>query len=87
MSAEERFWLALVALVLALMTAAWAYGTYCYVQMVRHRRPGVPMLAMLWPAESLTERGREFRRRVLRSYGAFALLAIALLILNEQLPS
>jgi hypothetical protein len=86
MSAEEQFWLALVAIVLALMTAAWAYGTYCYVQMVRHRRPGIPMLAMLWPAESLTERGREFRKGVLRSYAAFGVLALVLLILNEQLP-
>jgi hypothetical protein len=83
---RDRFWLALVALVLALMLLVWAYGIYCYIQMVRHRRPGVSVMSMMWPTEYLTERGREFRRRALRSYLAFALLALLLVLLNWLLP-
>jgi hypothetical protein len=83
---RDRFWLALVALVLALMLLVWAYGIYCYVQMVRHRRPGVPAMSMMWPTEYLTERGREFRRRALRSYLGFGLLALLLVLLNGLLP-
>jgi hypothetical protein len=83
---EERFWLAGVAVLLALMCAAWGYGLYCYVQMVRHRLPGVPAFSMLWPAQYLDQRGREFRRRALRSYAAFALLALLLVLINQLLP-
>jgi hypothetical protein len=83
---RDRFWLALVALVLALMLLVWAYGIYCYIQMVRYRRPGVSAMSMMWPTEYLTERGREFRRRALRSYLAFALLALLLVLLNWLLP-
>jgi hypothetical protein len=79
---EERFWLGGMALVLALMCAAWVYGLYCYVQMVRHRLPGVPALSMLWPAQYLDQRGREFRRRALLSYAAFAILALLLVLFN-----
>jgi hypothetical protein len=76
----EQFGLAVMALVLALAVATWVYGIYCYVQMVRHRRPGVPMFSMAWPAAYLTERGREFRRRALLSYAAFGLLALLLIL-------
>lgn len=79
---REQFWTALVAVLLALMTAAWAYGVYCYVQMVRHRLPGIPVSSMLWPAEYLSERGRAYRRRALQSYAAFGLLALLLLLVN-----
>jgi hypothetical protein len=79
---QEPYWTAIVAVLLALMCAAWAYGVYCYMQMVRHRRPGVPVFSMLWPAEYLNERGRQFRSRALRSYGAFALLALLLILVN-----
>jgi hypothetical protein len=82
----ERFWTAVLALVLALMLVVWGYGIYCYVQMVRHRRPDIRATSLLWPADYLTERGREFRRRALRSYGAFALLALLLILLNLLLP-
>ncbi|MGH7508930.1 MAG: hypothetical protein ACREMZ_05625 [Gemmatimonadales bacterium] len=75
--------IALAALVLALALAAWAYGVYCYVQMVRHRRPGVPAFSIVWPMESLTERGLEFRRRALWSYVAFGLLALLLILLGR----
>ncbi len=75
--------LALPALVLALAVAAWAYGVYCYVQMVRHRQPGVPRLSMVWPTQKLTERGREFRRRALWSYLTFGMLALLLVILGQ----
>jgi hypothetical protein len=70
--------------VLALAVAAWAYGVYCYIQMVRHRLPGVPALSMLWPAERLTKRGLEFRRRALWTYAAFAVLALLLMILGAS---
>ncbi|HEX2248894.1 MAG TPA: hypothetical protein VHH32_01015 [Gemmatimonadales bacterium] len=78
----EPYWTVIVAVLLALMCAAWAYGVYCYMQMVRHRRPGVPAFSMLWPAEYLYERGRQFRSRALRSYAAFALLALLLILVN-----
>jgi hypothetical protein len=82
----EQFWLAAIALVLALMLAVWVYGIYCYVQMVRHRRQGIPAFSMLWPADYLSERGREFRKRALRSYVTFAFLALLLVLLNQLLP-
>jgi hypothetical protein len=69
--------------VLALIVLAWAYGVYCYVQMVRHRKPGVSALSIVWPAERLTKRGLEFRRRVLWSYAAFAVLVVVLMILAD----
>jgi hypothetical protein len=84
-SQSERIWMAVIAAVLALMVTAWVYGIFCYIQMVRHRRPGVPASSLLWPPEYLTEEGRQFRRRALRSYGVFALLAVVLVALNYLL--
>lgn len=78
-----RFDLAAAALVLALAVAVWAYGVYCYVQMMRHRRPGIPLFSIIWPAEYLTERGIEFRRRALWSYAVFAFLALLLILLGR----
>ena len=75
--------LIVAAAVLALAVAAWAYGVYCYVQMVRHRQPGIPALSMVWPAEHLTKRGLEFRRRALLSYGGFTVLALLLAVLGR----
>lgn len=80
-----RLGVAAAALVLALAVAAWAYGVYSYVQMVRHRQPGVPMFSLVWPAEYLTARGLEFRRRALWSYAAFAVLALLLVLLGMLL--
>ena len=74
---------AVAALVLALALATWVYGVYSYVQMVRHRQPGVPSLSLVWPAQNLTPRGLEFRRRALWSYLAFLLLAILLVLLGQ----
>ena len=82
MDSSERVWLAGIAVVLALMVASWIYGIYCYVQMVRHRRRGIPAASLLWPPECLSERGREFRRRALWSYALFAGLALFLVGLN-----
>jgi hypothetical protein len=84
---SHSFWTGAVAVLLALMVAAWAHGLYCYVHMVRHRRAGVPPFSMLWPAGSLSEKGLEYRRRALRSYAAFALLALLLVLLNLLLPA
>jgi hypothetical protein len=74
---------AAAAAVLALIVLAWAYGVYCYVQMVRHRQAGVPALSLVWPAERLTMQGLEFRRRALWSYAAFGMLALLLMILGQ----
>jgi hypothetical protein len=79
-AAREQFALAMAAGMLAIAITAWVYGVYCYVQMVRHRRSGVPVLSMRWPAEFLTERGREFRRRALLSYAVFAVVALLLML-------
>lgn len=67
--------------------ALWAYGVYCYVQMVRHRVPGASPFRMGWPADQLTERGREYRRRAFRTYALFALLALVLLLLTRLFAS
>jgi hypothetical protein len=69
-------------MVLGLVT--WAYGVYCYVQMVRHRRPGIPVLSVVWPAQHLTSRGLEFRRRALWSYLIFLGLAVVLILLGQR---
>jgi hypothetical protein len=73
--------LALASLILALAVAAWAYGVYCYVQMVRHRRPGVSGLTLMWPRERLTEAGAEYRRRALWSYAAVVALLVSVFLL------
>jgi len=75
--------LAAAAVVLALTVLAWVYGVYCYVQMVRHRQPGVPALAVVWPADRLTPLGLEYRRRALWSYAAFAVFALLLMMLGR----
>jgi hypothetical protein len=73
--------LAAAAVVLALAVLSWAYGVYCYVQMVRHRQPDVPALSVVWPAQRLTRRGLDYRRRALLSYGVFVVLALLLIVL------
>lgn len=72
---------------LAVAIALWVSGLYCYVQMVRHRRPGVSPLELAWPAERLTAQGLAYRRRALRSYAAFGILAILLMVLGRLLAA
>jgi hypothetical protein len=67
--------------------ALWAHGVYCYVQMVRHRRPGVSPLEMAWSSDRLTSLGLEYRRRALRSYAAFAVLAVLLMVAGSLLAA
>lgn len=74
---------AAAAVVLALAVLAWAYGVYCYVQMVRHRQAGVRALSVIWPAQHLTPLGIEYRRRALLSYGVFVALALVLILLGR----
>jgi hypothetical protein len=83
---NEELTTAVVAVVLALMVVVWVHGVYCYVQMVRHRRPGIPASSLIWPAQFLSERGLQFRRRALWSYAAFAVLAVLLILLSQLLP-
>lgn len=73
--------LAMASLIMALAVAAWAYGVYCYAQMVRHRRPGVSGFSVMWPRERLTETGVEYRRRALWSYAAVVALLVSALLL------
>ena len=81
----ERLGLAVLAILFALAIALWLYGVYCYIQMVRHRAAGTSPFQLAWPSQQLTERGREFRRRALRAYAAFGLLALLLLLLATRL--
>lgn len=83
----EHLGITVMAAGMALAVATWAYGVYCYVQMVRHRRAGVPMFSIAWPAAYLTERGRTFRRRALLSYAAFAILALFLVLWGRFIAS
>jgi len=71
----------------AVAIALWVYGLYCYVQMVRHRRPGVSPLELAWSPDRLTPLGLEYRRRALRSYAAFGVLAILLMVFGNLLAA
>jgi hypothetical protein len=77
--------LAAFSLGTAVAIVLWAYGVYCYVQMVRHRRPGVSAFEFAWPPERLTPLGLEYRRRALRSYAAFAVVALLLMLFGRLL--
>jgi ABC-type branched-subunit amino acid transport system permease subunit len=79
----EKLGAALLAIACAIAVALWAYGVYCYVQMVRHRMPGTNPLQVGWPPEQLTEMGRKFRRRALRTYAWFAVVVLVLLVLTR----
>ena len=71
----------------AVAIVLWVYGVYCYVQMVRHRRPGVSPFELAWSQDRLTPVGLEYRRRALRSYAAFGILAILLMVLGSLLAA
>jgi hypothetical protein len=71
----------------AVAIALWVYGVYCYVQMVRHRRPGVSPFELAWSPDRLTPVGLEYRRRGLRIYAAFGILAILLMVLGSLLAA
>jgi len=81
----DRLGIALLAILFALAIVLWLYGVYCYIQMVRHRAEGTSPFQLAWPSQHLTERGREFRRRALRAYAAFGLVALLLLLLATLL--
>ena len=71
----------------AVAIALWVHGVYCYIQMVRHRRPGVSPLEVAWSPDRLTPLGLEYRRRALRSYAAFGILAVVLMIAGSLLAA
>lgn len=79
--------LAAFSLGAAVAIALWVYGVYCYLQMVRHRRPGVSPLEVTWSPDRLTPRGLEYRRRALRSYAAFGVLALLLMLAGSLLAA
>jgi hypothetical protein len=78
---------ALVAIACAIAIVLWGYGVYCYVQMVRHRVRGTSPFQVAWPPGRLTQQGQEFRRRALRAYAWFAVLALVLLLLTTFFAS
>jgi hypothetical protein len=79
--------LALASLIMAFAVAAWAYGVYCYVQMVRHRRPGISSFTVMWPRENLTDAGIDYRRRALWSYLVVVVLLVSVFLLVEGSPA
>jgi hypothetical protein len=81
----DRLGIGLLAIGCAIAIALWLYGVYCYVQMVRHRVRGTSPFHIAWPPDQLTERGREFRRRALRTYAWFGLVGLVLFILTTIL--
>jgi ABC-type branched-subunit amino acid transport system permease subunit len=83
----ESLGTALLAIACAIAIALWAYGVYCYVQMVRHRVSGANPFRVAWPPDRLTERGREYRGRALQVYLWFVILALVILLLTRLLTS
>jgi hypothetical protein len=83
----DMFGLAALAAGAAVAIAVWVYGIYCYVQMVRHRRPGVSRFELVWSPDRLTPVGLEYRRRALRSYAALGILAIVVMLLGSLLAA
>ena len=81
------FGLAAFSLGVAVAIVLWLYGVYCYIQMVRHRRPGVDPLEVAWSPDRLTPLGVEYRRRALRSYAAFGILAVLLMVAGSMLAA
>jgi sterol desaturase/sphingolipid hydroxylase (fatty acid hydroxylase superfamily) len=41
----------------------WMYGSYCYVQALRHRRPGLPYYGMVPTPDQVLPAGRVYVRR------------------------
>jgi hypothetical protein len=78
----ERLGIAVVAVGCAMAIVLWGLGVYYYVQMVRHRVPGTSPMQLAWSRAQLTPRGLEFRRRALRAYLWFAIVAILLLLVS-----
>jgi hypothetical protein len=78
----ERFGIAVIAIGCAMAVVLWAYGVYCYVQMVRNRIPGTHPLQLAWSPAQLTPRGLDYRRRALRAYLWFAVVAVLLLLVS-----
>jgi hypothetical protein len=78
----EKLGIAVIAIGCAIAIALWVYGVYCYVQMVRNRVPGTSPLQVAWSSAQLTPRGLEFRRRALRAYLWFAVVAVLLLLVS-----
>jgi hypothetical protein len=79
----EKLAIALIAIGCAIAIVLWAYGVYCYVQMVRNRTPGAHPLQLVWSSDHLTQRGREFRHRALRTYLWFTVVAVLLLLVSS----
>ena len=71
----------------AVAIGLWVHGVYCYVQMVRHRRAGVSPFEVAWSSDRLTPLGLEYRQRSLRSYAAFGILAVLLMIAGTLLAA
>ena len=54
----------LFALVLVVVKfGAWLYGIYCWVQALRHRRPGLPYYGIVPTVDQVLPAGRSYVRR------------------------
>lgn len=62
------------------MVALWIHGIWAYVQMVRHRRPGSSAFSVSWAPDRLTPAGLRYRRKVLWSWAAIAILLGSVLL-------
>ena len=62
------------------MVALWIHGIWAYVQMVRHRRPGSSAFSVSWAPDRLTPEGLRYRRKVLWSWAAIAILLASVLL-------
>lgn len=60
-----------------MLVAVWAYSTFCALMVMMHRRSGLgSWLIPIWSGKGLTEAGRKYRKRYMRS--AFLGIALAL---------
>ena len=71
----------LFALVLVVVKfGAWIYGIYCWVQALRHRRPGLPYYGIVPTADQVLPAGLPYVRRWLLAWlvalGATVLVAV-----------
>ena len=62
------------------MVALWIHGIWAYVQMVRHRRPESSAFSVSWAPDRLTPEGLRYRRKVLWSWAAIAILLASVLL-------
>lgn len=71
-----RLALAIVVALAALFE--WLYGTYCWIQAFRYRKPNLPHYGFVPTDDQLTPRGRQYVRKWIWSWAAGVGLSVAL---------